>query len=213
MQCPTCHAPLETPLACGECGALLAASTSDPFELFGLPQSFALELPALRKRLIRFSRWMHPDYFGSRTGPAGEALRLQAEKNTAQLNRAYELLSDDFERASWMLERAGGPGESEERAMPQAFLMEVLEWNEALEAAREAGAGSSERAALDALAATLAEQRSQTLDRVGQLLAPGNRRERDDLVRIRRELNAVRYLEKTLTEIESLRVEQASSSR
>ena len=96
--CPRCGAGLETPLACGGCGALLAPEAEpSPFDALGLEPAWTLDRGALRKRLLRLSRLVHPDFFGS-----GEAAQRElAERNSARLNRGFEVLSDDLARADW----------------------------------------------------------------------------------------------------------------
>lgn len=206
--CPRCQAPLETPLACRACGVLFSVEPAPtPFAIFGIDESYAVDAAALQKRLLELSRLMHPDYFGAR----GDEQRALAERNTAELNSAYEILSDDTARADWLVRHFGGPSELEERTMPQAFLAEVLEWNEALEAARDAAAGSPERVALDSLGKDLRAQRATTLATLRQILTPLPARGSKALVDARRALNALRYLDKTLAEIEALRLAQAAT--
>jgi molecular chaperone HscB len=206
--CPKCGAKLETPLGCSSCGVLFSpASEPSPFEVFGLEPAFAVDAKELKRRLLRFSRMLHPDYFA-----AGDAAtRALAERNTARLNQAGATLADDAARADWLVRSLGGPSESEKRDMPKSFLLEVLEWNEALEAARDAAPGSGERTSLDALEPTLREQRAEVLARVAKLLTPLPPRAAPLLADARAELNALRYLDKTLAEIDALRVEQATS--
>lgn len=206
--CPACPATLETPLACGACGALIEVDGElDPFAVFGLERGWAVDAQDLSKRLLRFGRLVHPDYYAA----AGEAARALAERNTASLNEAHDLLSNDFRRADWLVRALGGPTESDERQMPQAFLMEVLEWNETLDEARDAAPGSAELAALDELGTTLDEERGEALDRIGALLTPLPERGAKALSALRRELNAVRYLDRALRELKSLRLQQAGS--
>ena len=78
--------------------------------------------------------------------------------------------------------------------MPKAFLLEVLEWNEALEEAREAPAGSPPRARLEALTGELERARGEALERLGALLTPLPPDGAPQLTEARRELNALRYL-------------------
>ncbi len=96
--------------------------------------------------------------------------------------------------------------------MPREFLMEVLEWNEALEEAREAAPGSPAREALGALEDTLEERRKETLALLADTLEPLPERGAKALVTARRLLNAVRTLTRTTRELEALRLEQAASS-
>jgi molecular chaperone HscB len=206
--CPACKAPLETPLGCQACGVLLSVDESaSPFELFGLPRGYALDAAELKRRLLRFSRLTHPDFFGSK--PAAE--RERAERNTALLNRAHGVLADPPSRADWLVTHGGGPSEADERAMPQAFLMEVLEWNEAVDAARDAAPRAPERAALDGLERTLRDERTCALARIAALLEPLPARGAAAYTQARKELNALRYLDKTLSDIAALRLEQAAA--
>jgi molecular chaperone HscB len=178
-----------------------------PFEVLGLAPAFALDAKELKQRLLRASRVVHPDYFGA----AAPEVRALAERNSALVNEAYATLLDPAARADWLVRALGGPSESEQRDMPRSFLLDVLEWNETLEAAREAAPGTKGRAALVELASTLASRRESVLRKVGELLAPlpelGSTRLRD----ARAELNALRYLENTLAQIEALRVAQATA--
>jgi len=152
--------------------------------------------------------------------PAGQseqevygALRALAERNTAELNVAEGLLSDDASRADLLVKWLGGPDELAERQMPQAFLLEVLEWNEALDEARTAPPGSPARAALDELEQRLSAERRLALERIAQRLAPLPAPGAAALTDVRRELNAVRYLERTLSTLSKLRLEQARGTR
>lgn len=201
--CPACGAPLETPVACGACGAVLAVSDSaTPFELFGLPPGFAVDERDLRRRSTRFSRLVHPDFFAA----SDPAVRERAERNSARLNLAFDVLSDAARRADWLVVHLGGPTEETERAMPQAFLMEVLEWNELLEEAR-AASGMDPR--IEPLAAELGARRQAALVRIASLLDPLPVRGSAQLAAARRELNALRYLDRALGEIDTLRLARA----
>ena len=209
-RCEECGKPLETPLVCCACGTLRALEAGggslSPFAVLGLPETYAVDGRELRKRLLRYSRQLHPDFFAT----APEGVQELAERNTAELNDAHELLTDDCLRAAWLVSARGGPDEKALRDMPQAFLMEVMEWNEALEEAQGAAPGAPERAALETLGTELTEQRDALIERVAELLgevptAP------ERLADTRRALNAIRYVDRTLTEMERLRLEQAST--
>ncbi len=208
-RCPACAAELATPLVCTNCGALISPNrTPTPFEIFALEPGFAIDGDALRKELVRQSRRMHPDYFASQ----GPAQRELAERNTAELNAAFEILSDEVSRADWLVRALGGPDENLERAMPQEFLMEVLEWNEALDLARNAPSGSPARAALVELERSLGEQRRTTLELVRAALEPTPATNSPRLTEARRQLNALSYLDRALREIEALKLDQAASN-
>jgi DnaJ-domain-containing protein 1 len=207
-RCPYCGVglpPLESPLSCAACRRPLPIpEDASPFEIFGLDFGYAVDTKDLRRRLLRTSREIHPDFFGT----AAPELRALAEKNSALLNTAHELLSDDAARADWLVKHLGGPDEGAERAMPVAFLTEVLEWNELLEEAR-----SSEGfdARLDALETTLRTKRDASMSMLQALLVPLPARGAPNLKRARQELNAVRYVDRALSEIEALRLSKAGA--
>lgn len=192
--CTSCGNELELPLACGICGDLHDPGTEPaPHEVFGLAPSLEVDTKALAKSLMRQSRSMHPDFFGG----ADEATRALAERNTARANAAFELLSDRVALADWWIVKLGGPAEADERQMPQAFLMEVLEWNEAID---DAEGADDREVQLAPLAATLNNEREAVLKTIVQAFAtlphpPA------DLVAVRRQLNAVRYLDRALDRI------------
>jgi molecular chaperone HscB len=201
--CPSCGARPRTSLLCEACGELLEPrSPPSPFEALGLEPAFALDLGAARARLLALSRALHPDFHG--TADAGT--RRLAEDNTAALNAAFQVLSDDLRRADWFVRALGGPGEAEERSMPGAFLQEVLEWNETIEEARQAAPGSPARAALRDLAAELDSARAAGIRRVAGLLTPPPPHGDAALRKVRQELNALRYMERALREIGELQL-------
>lgn len=206
--CPQCGAELETPLGCTACGVLFSPEPEPtPFAALGLEPAMELDSADLRRRLLKASRLVHPDFFAD----AGEPQRALAEHNSALINRAFETLSDGVARADWLIGHCGGPREGELRDMPQAFLMEVLEWNEALEEARASAPGAPERERLGALRGELELARDAALLRLGELLRPLPPAGDSALADARRELNALRYLRRTLDQIEALRLQQASS--
>lgn len=180
---------------------------ANPFALFGLEPAFELEAAALKKRLLRFSRLVHPDFFAS----AGGLELARAEAASAALNGAYEILADDAARADWLVRHFGGPDEQAERAMPKAFLMEVLDWNETLEAARASSPHTPERIAVQQLAADLKKRRQDLFASIARRLGVAGAPERAQLALARQELNAARYLDKTLAEIAGLAVAQSLS--
>jgi molecular chaperone HscB len=196
--CTNCGQALACPLVCEACGALQdPARPLDPFRLFGLEPRFELDAEALRKRLLKLSRRLHPDFFGA--DPEARAL---AERNSAELNDAFARLSNDYTRADHLVAARGGPGSDAERQMPQAFLMEVMEWNETLEEAREAPTEAT-AAKVDALGHELTDARAQAMGAAGRLLDAG-----DDPAEVRRQLNAVRYVDRALEQIEELRLDR-----
>ncbi len=206
--CRRCGEALESPLVCGACRTLQPVDGEpDPFHVLGLQPTQCLDAREVERRVLRLSRLVHPDVFA--TAPPEE--RELAERNTALLNGAREVLVDPVRRADHLVRSLGGPGDDEERQMPQEFLLEVLEWNEALEEARAAEPGSPERAAAAALRGPLSERRERCVAELESLLDPLPEPGSPALVEARRTLNAIRYLDRALSELEALRLEEAAS--
>lgn len=160
----------------------------DDFELFGLPQRFAQERPEIDRRWKDLQREAHPDKFASQ-GAAAQRVALQW---SVRINEAYQRLKDPLKRAAYLCELRGAPIEAHSNtAMPSAFLMEQMEWREALD---EAG-GEDE---LDELAQRVQARRREMLERIGQLL------DRDgDAAAAARQVRALMFIERFAEDIES----------
>ena len=196
---------LESPLFCERTKKLLDASGNlTPFEVLGLRPSYPLDDATMRKRLLLLSRQLHPDFHGQ----DDEATRELADRNMAELNKAFRILSDDFRRADWLVSNLGGPSEEQERQMPPEFLMEVMEWNEEVDDAKHSPFRSSERDRIVALEDELVKRRRAAMDEVGEMLTPLPPAASTRLVDVRRRLNSVRYLNRTLREIAEIRLEE-----
>lgn len=199
--CSACGATLTTPLGCEACGVVLdPGEETGPFVVFGMEPTWSVDESELKRRLRHIGRIVHPDFHAG--VPEQRAL---AEQNSACLNRSFEVLLDPFLRADWIVERLGGPNERDERQMPQAFLMEVMEWNEALDEAEGAPPNSPARANLDHLAQTLHDEHETRLTAIGTALTPLPEEDSDELRRVRQDLNAVRYLARALFRIRDIR--------
>ena len=154
----------------------------DPFAVFGLAPAFELDRKALRKRLLELQREAHPDFVATQ----GSEARAAAESSATRVNAAFELLDDRRLLADHLVRRLGGPSQDDDRRMPQEFLLEVLEWNEALEEGANAPPDSPARAALTALEGELLDQRARTLASVAAALTPLPARGAASLTEVRR---------------------------
>ena len=106
------------------------------FELFELPQRYALDLALLEERYRERSRHWHPDRFSR--APAAERVAVLAR--ATDLNEAYRVLRSEARRAQYLLKLHGvdvakeGPNNS--LAVDPEFLGAILELREELVEAR-----------------------------------------------------------------------------
>jgi molecular chaperone HscB len=135
------------------------------FELFGLDRRFALDRAALDARYLALQAQAHPD----RHAAAGAAAQRVALQWATRINQAYGRLKDPLSRAALLCELAGAPIAAESNtAMPRDFLVQQMQWREALE---EAASPAQVQALMDAV---MAAERVR-LGRVHQLLdEPGD---------------------------------------
>lgn len=106
---------------------------STDFELFGVPVQFAQDRARLDARWKELQREAHPDRFAAQ----GAAAQRVAMQWSVRINEAYQRLKDPLKRASYLCELHGAPINAEKNtAMPTDFLMQQMEWREALEEAR-----------------------------------------------------------------------------
>ena len=107
------------------------------FELFQLPRRQQLDLAELDQRWKTLQRQVHPDRFVAQ----GAAAQRVAMQWSVRINEAYQRLKDPLKRAAYLCELGGVPVEAHSNtAMPADFLMQQMEWREALDDAEDAGA-------------------------------------------------------------------------
>ena len=135
-------------------------STSEPapneasnhFELMGLPVAYAIDGEALERGYRALQSRVHPDRFA--TGSSAE--KRVAMQWAARANEAYRTLRDPLARGRYLLQLRGvDTAEESNTSMPPDFLLQQMEWREAVvhaKAAREAGE-------LRALATNIAAER------------------------------------------------------
>ena len=133
---------------------------STDFELFDLAPQFAQDRGAIDARWKDLQREAHPDKFAAQ-GASAQRLAMQW---SVRINEAYQRLKDPLKRAAYLCELHAAPVNAENNtAMPAAFLMQQMEWREALDDAQSP-------ADLEALEAQVAAARQQTLTHCAQLL-------------------------------------------
>lgn len=98
------------------------------FELYDLPVSFIVDKKALKKKFYQLSKQFHPDFY---TLESDEKQAEILELSTIN-NEAYKTLSDADKRMEYVLKQKGVYGEEGQNKVPQDFLMEMMDINEAL---------------------------------------------------------------------------------
>jgi molecular chaperone HscB len=137
------------------------------FELFHLPARFEVDAAALDTAYREVQGRVHPDRFVNAT----DAEKRVAMQWATRANEAYQTLKNPQKRAQYLCELNGADLQTESNtAMPMEFLMQQIEWREALGDARAA----KDAQALDALDAQVRRERKDMLAQVGQQLDAGD---------------------------------------
>jgi molecular chaperone HscB len=137
------------------------------FDLFHLPPTFAIDPVALDRAYHDVQNQVHPDKFTT----ASDAEKRVAMQWATRANEAYETLKNPLRRASYLCELHGIDLQIESNtAMPRDFLMQQMEWREALDDARSA----RDEKALDSLETALREARRETVAEIAVLLDAEN---------------------------------------
>jgi len=160
----------------------------DPFDTLGLPPRFDIDTNALQKALLARSAALHPDI------AAGDP---EAAASVARVNEAHATLADPERRAEALLIRLGGPSREENRDLPEGFLPEIMEARESMEADR------SDPDAMARWKSWALERRDRHIANVRERFAEVKEApDSEILAAIRVELNAWRYIERMLEQIE-----------
>ncbi|MET0265001.1 MAG: Fe-S protein assembly co-chaperone HscB [Duganella sp.] len=153
------------------------------FELFQLTQQFAVDAKALDSAYREVQGRVHPDKFVN----ASDAEKRVAMQWATRANEAYQTLKHPHKRARYLCEINGVDLQTESNtAMPVAFLMQQMEWREALGDARAAKDGD----ALDALDSELRAASKAQLAQIAQHL------DGQDFVQAAQGVRALMFLEK-----------------
>lgn len=105
------------------------------FELFGLTPQFNLDLAKLETNYRSIQSASHPDRFVT----ASPAEKLRSMQTATLANQAYQALKNPANRAQYLLALQGVDAIAEANtAMPADFLMQQMEWREAIDDAKQA---------------------------------------------------------------------------
>ena len=104
------------------------SSIKNYFEFFGIKEKFDVDMESLRKDFIANSKKFHPDFH---TLASDEEQDRILELSTLN-NEAWKILSDLQHRIAHLLQLKDQLPEEGKAQVPQEFLMEMMEINEAL---------------------------------------------------------------------------------
>ncbi|MCB1894062.1 MAG: Fe-S protein assembly co-chaperone HscB [Rhodocyclaceae bacterium] len=108
----------------------------DYFALFELPRSYRIDREALERRYLQLQQQVHPD----RHAHLPDAERRRALQWATRVNEGFQTLRRSLARARYLLDLAGVDAALETNtAMSPEFLMEQMEWREAVSEAHQAG--------------------------------------------------------------------------
>lgn len=98
------------------------------FEFYNLPLSFKIDEAALKRTFYANSKQFHPDFFTLESAEKQAEILELSTLNT----EAYKTLSDFEKRMKYILDIKGVMGKEGENKLPQDFLMDMMDINEAL---------------------------------------------------------------------------------
>ena len=157
------------------------------FALFDLQPGFRLDQDLLASRYRELARHVHPDRFAD----ASEREQRLALEQSASLNEAYRTLKNAPQRARYLLALRGPELPLEVTVQDPGFLMQQMQWREALE-----DAGSADE--VQTLADEVSTQRKARLARVTQLLdVDGN------AAQAAQEVRALMFIDRLTDEIDA----------
>ena len=158
------------------------------FELFAVPATFAQDRGVLDARWKELQREVHPDRFAAQ----GTAAQRVAMQWSVRINEAYQRLKDPIRRASYICELHDAPLNAEDNtAMPGAFLMQQMEWREALDEVGDA-------AALESLQAEVEAARARALSSLDWLID-----EKGDYPAAAQQVRALMFIERFAHDVEN----------
>ena len=199
-KCKECERLLASPPVCDFCKALnpIPAMT-DYFSMLDLPRRYDVDEAQMHRKFLELNRHAHPDYHAEES-PDDQLVALTV---SATLNDAYRTLKDPYLRATYLLELLGGKSSADDKSVPDRFLGQTMMMQEEIADARAAGnAGELQR-----LQGVLVTQQTALMNRVAALFADYPQAvaceavRKDLLGEIRKQLNAVSYVKKLISQL------------
>ncbi|HEY0669925.1 MAG TPA: Fe-S protein assembly co-chaperone HscB [Sphingobacteriaceae bacterium] len=98
------------------------------FELYDIPVTFEVNTDAVKRKFYELSKKYHPDFFINESKEKQEEILELSTLN----NKAYHVLSHPLRRIEYILKLHDLIAEGDKYQLPQSFLMEMMDINEAL---------------------------------------------------------------------------------
>ena len=98
------------------------------FDLYEIAISFNPSQDVIKQKFYALSKKYHPDFYINESQEKQEEILTLSTLN----NKAYQVLKDDQKRLHYILALKGHLVEGENYSLPQSFLMEMMDINEAL---------------------------------------------------------------------------------
>lgn len=136
MNCWNCKQPLEQKAAffCTSCHVVQPPTEATSyFKIMDCDYTFTLDTQKLQKKYLQLQRLLHPDNFSQKSVKEQE----YSESQSSLVNKAYNTLLKPLSRGIYMLELQGlNIEEGTDAGADSEFLMDLMEINEALDAAQ-----------------------------------------------------------------------------
>lgn len=98
------------------------------FELYSLPISFHPDQQLVKQQFYALSKKYHPDFYINESAEKQEEVLELSTLN----NKAFQVLKNQQKVLQYVLELKGVISEGENYALPQSFLMDMMDVNEAI---------------------------------------------------------------------------------
>jgi molecular chaperone HscB len=159
------------------------------FALFGLPQTYALNRDTLDTAYRELQNTVHPDRFVAQP----DAEQRVAMQWATRANEAYQTLKHPVNRGVYLLQLQGIDAfDASNTKMAPTFLMQQMEWREAIEAART----GNNVTALDALSDELRGAHRRIEAQLADLIDA-----KQDFDGAREAVRQLRFMDKLIAEI------------
>ncbi|MGK2951804.1 MAG: Fe-S protein assembly co-chaperone HscB [Thiobacillus sp.] len=159
------------------------------FELFNLPTAYTLDRTKLDAAYRELQNTVHPDRFAAQP----EAEQRVAMQWATQVNQAYQTLKHPVNRGVYLLKLQGIDAlDANNTKMAPAFLMQQMEWREAIE---EASAGKS-MTTLDGLSDDLRAAHRRIEAQLGELIDAAH-----DYEAASEAVRQLRFMDKLIAEV------------